>query len=84
MTFGWRTASSAIASFWKFSDQRPLEIGIRRSLQARIERLDYDLHPARLTITRDIDLSVTPMAETFRDLVAVVDQAVFQLQLTHK
>src|SRR5215475_10449324 len=64
-------------------DQRPLQIGVGRALQAGVERLEHNLHPVRLAIARDENLREAAAAQPLRHFVAVVDQTVFKFQFRH-
>src|SRR5689334_22823497 len=59
----------------KIINQRPLEIRIGLALEIQIQRLDHDRAWrafSRGVVIRDVDFGVTPAAETFEDVVAVV------------
>jgi hypothetical protein len=64
-------------------NQRPLQIGVRRALQAGVESLDHDLHPARLAIASDENLREAAAAQPLHHFVAVVDNTVFKFQFRH-
>src|SRR5205085_11908476 len=68
----------------KILDQRAFQLGIRRALQARVERFDHNLCAVSLTVVRHEDLSVAAQTEPLPNFVAIINQAVFELQLRHK
>src|SRR6266508_730195 len=55
-------------------DQRPLQIGVGRALQAGVERLEHNLHLVRLAIARDENFREAAAAQPLRHFVGVVDQ----------
>ena len=64
-------------------DQRPLQIGVGRALQAGVERLEHNLHPVRLAIARDENLREAAAVQPLHHFVAFVDQTVFKFQFRH-